>query len=137
AGQELVDPSVPFGAPLPKTHAPRLSDSAMRAGFAVSEVGTGPVTSAATIAVQVPVSIDGEIRYMLAASLRTDALAELLTEQRVPAGTVGTLVDRNKIVRARTGGGERAVGQPGRQGRAGNGREEEGGHVETVERGAQ
>ena len=58
-GQELVDPSVPFGAPLPKTHAPRLSDSAMRAGFAVSEVGTGPVTSAATIAVQVPVSIDG------------------------------------------------------------------------------
>ena len=132
AGQELVDPSVRFGAPLPKIHAPRLSDSAMRAGFAVSEVGTGPVTSAATIAVQVPVSIDGEIRYMLAASLRTDALADLLTEQRVPAGTVGTLVDRNKIVLARTGGGERAVGQPAPSDLADNVSEMAEGHFSTV-----
>src|SRR5438067_12835396 len=66
------------------------------------------------------------------ASLRTDALADLLTEQRVPAGTVGTLVDRNKIVLARTGGGERAVGQPAPPDLADNVSEMAEGHFSTV-----
>src|SRR5262249_62385407 len=47
AGQALVDLNVPFGALLPKTRTPRLSDSAMRAGFALSEAGPAPLPAAA------------------------------------------------------------------------------------------
>src|SRR5437899_6053817 len=117
---------------------PAVAVSAVALYFFAAQTKTTVETSlvdtarALSIAVQVPVSIDGGIRYMLAASLRTDALADLLTEQRVPAGTVGTLVDRNKIVLARTGGGERAVGQPAPSDLADNVSEMAEGHFSTV-----
>src|SRR5436309_1199138 len=111
-GQELLDLRVPFGTPLPRSDGTGLNARAIRAGFAVSDVFTGRVTPAPKISVHVPVSVDGQIRYMLAAWLRIDSLSDLLAEQRVPASSVGTLLDRNKIVVAQTRGGERHIGQP-------------------------
>jgi PAS domain S-box-containing protein len=64
------------------------------------------------VTVSVPVVRNGRIRYVLAATLSPDVLARMLTEQRLPATWTGTIVDRRKVIIARTRDGLRRTGTP-------------------------
>ena len=62
--------------------------------------------------VSVPVVRDGRIRYVLAASLSPDVMADMLREQRLPGTWTGAIIDRKKVIIARTRDGERLTGTP-------------------------
>jgi hypothetical protein len=64
------------------------------------------------VTVSVPVVRDGRIRYVLAASLSPDVMAGMLREQRLPGTWTATIVDRKKVIIARTRDGQRLTGTP-------------------------
>jgi PAS domain S-box-containing protein len=62
------------------------------------------------VTVSVPVVRDGRIRYVLAASLSPELMAGMLREQRLSGTWTGTIVDRKKVIIARTRDGQRLTG---------------------------
>ena len=62
------------------------------------------------VTVSVPVVRNGRIRYVLAASLSPDVMAGMLRQQRLPGTWTGTIVDRKKVIIARTRDGHRLTG---------------------------
>ena len=102
-GQILVSTSVPFGAPLPATANPELVRNVVQTGApVVSNLFTGAVTGRLVVAVLVPVTRDGRVKYTLTSVATPGFLARLLAQQQVPSGWLGTIIDRNQIIIART-----------------------------------
>jgi PAS domain S-box-containing protein len=100
-GQQLVNTREPAGAPL----RPRRYVEAMNRAFAtghaqVSDLSIAPIDGLPFISIEVPVRIGGEIRYVLALGLPPQYLSALMDEY-VPAGVIGSIVDRKGILVAR------------------------------------
>jgi PAS domain S-box-containing protein len=64
------------------------------------------------VTVGVPVVRHGRIRYVVAASLSPELMAGMLREQRLPGTWTGEIVDRKKVILARTRDGRRRTGTP-------------------------
>lgn len=64
------------------------------------------------VTVSVPVVRHGRIRYVLAANLSPEVMAGMLREQRLPGTWTGAIVDRKKVIIARTRDGRRLTGTP-------------------------
>jgi PAS domain S-box-containing protein len=111
-GQQLINLRLPFGSPLPQ-RAPELTERKLRTGEAfVSDLFPGPVTGAPSMVVTVPVLKDGEVKYLLRAGFAAARLSQLLMQQKLPPGWIATIIDRNKIIVARTQGLEKLLGTP-------------------------
>lgn len=63
--------------------------------------------------VAVPVVRNGAAEYVLGAGFDLKALTGVLSQQHLPPDTIGTLLDRNKVIIGRTRAADRFVGQPG------------------------
>jgi signal transduction histidine kinase/CheY-like chemotaxis protein len=106
AGQQMANALVPFGRPLPVTRRP-LEEQVVTTGKpAISDLLPNTVDGAPSIAMAVPVKVDGVLRGVLAARLNHEDLSRLLTEQQSGSGGVAAIIDRSErlIARSRDGG---------------------------------
>ncbi len=113
-GRQLLNTRLPFGALLPTTGNPEMVAQVARAQRPiVSNVFAGSLGSRPLVMlVAVPVVRHGAAEYVLGAGVDLDALTGVLSQQHLPPDTIGTLLDRNKVIIGRTQAADRFVGQP-------------------------
>jgi signal transduction histidine kinase len=113
AGQQFLNTRVPLEAEnLPKI-TPSLMALRQRHGpdaALVSDVYYAPIGKRHSFAVQVPIKRDGRILYYLAMGSFTQQLQRLFDEQRLPEGWIGTVLDRQGVVAARSRDPDKFVG---------------------------
>jgi len=114
AGRQLLNTRLPFGSVLPATGNPEMVAQVARTQRPiVSNVFTGTLRNRPLVMlVAVPVVRNGAAEYVLGAGFDLDALTGVLSEQHLPPDTLGTLLDRNKVIIGRTRAADRLVGQP-------------------------
>jgi signal transduction histidine kinase len=78
----------------------------------VSNLITDPGVPGSFFTVAVPVIRGGALRYVLGVRIRSEALGAIVHEQQMPPDGVVTLIDRNRIVMARSRGERDFVGKP-------------------------
>ncbi|MGZ8254910.1 MAG: hybrid sensor histidine kinase/response regulator [Burkholderiaceae bacterium] len=102
AGQQTVNALVPFGQPLALTPRP-LEEQVVGTGKpAISDILPDTVDGAPSIAIAVPVKVDGVLRGVLTAQLNQEELSRLLAEPQSRAGGVASIVDRSARLVARS-----------------------------------
>lgn len=111
-GTRVMSTAVPYGTPLP----PRPDMSALAPPFEtrrphVSRLYRSESVRQPTLGLVVPVFVDGEVRFVLGAVLLSQRLTELLQISGLPATWIGTLLDQEGTIIARTRRPEQAVGK--------------------------
>lgn len=117
AGKQLINTRLPYGATLPKggSNLMELRKQIGTERTIVSDLFFAPVGKRYDYAVQVPVTVDGQLRYYLAMGVAVSELQGLLTQDKFPEGWIVVVVDRKGTVVARTDQPERFVGSPIRE----------------------
>ncbi|SFD01132.1 hybrid sensor histidine kinase/response regulator [Massilia yuzhufengensis] len=113
AGRQLVNTRQPFGAALPQRRSSNLGElirSSGAGGTLVSDAFMAPIGKRFDYAIQVPVVVDGSIRYFLVMGINVAALQPMV-ERQFRSEWIATLVDRQGTVLARSRNPERYVGQ--------------------------
>ncbi|WP_428565290.1 MAG: ATP-binding protein [Solidesulfovibrio sp. DCME] len=113
SGQQLSNTYLPFGTPLPRRNVPERVRRIFETGQAnISDLFKGAVTGRALISVDIPVAgVDGKTSYDLAMTLPATHLGNLLSLAQLPGGWVATILDRNRVVVARTRADDQFVGR--------------------------
>lgn len=113
SGQQVLNSSRPFGSSLPISIDPMLreaDDDVFRTGKSVvSDLYVGATVRRQFVLVDVPVFVDGAVRYALNMALEPGRLAGTLTAA-APAGWIVALVDRKDRIIARSSDHERFLG---------------------------
>jgi PAS domain S-box-containing protein len=92
--QELVDTSLTFGRPLPKTAVPESVERVLATGKPqATGLFMGLVTKRLTYAIIMPVQIDGQNRYALLESPDQHVLAHAVAANKLPPGRQGVVSD--------------------------------------------
>ncbi len=113
SGQQVLNLRRPFGSRLPRNNPVDFIQEVLETGRpVVSNLFIGSIMGTPLITVSVPVVRDGKILYVLNASADPKTLASLLAQQKIPSDWLATIVDRNKIIVARTRDSEKFVGKP-------------------------
>lgn len=113
-GQELIGTFAPYGAKLPVRKADLSWTTIFQDGQpTVSNLFKGAVTRVPAISVDVPVFVGGTVKYDLALSMHAKRFTSLVRELALPPGWVGSLIDRNMTIVARSIDPERFVGERG------------------------
>ncbi|KQQ96686.1 response regulator [Massilia sp. Leaf139] len=113
AGKTVLNTRRPLGSVIPGRDPSNLPALIQRFGAAdtlVSDIFYAPPVRRYDFMMQVPVRIDGQVRYHLLLGLSTGLIQQLLARQHFPATWITTVVDRNGRVVARSHGGGRYVG---------------------------
>jgi signal transduction histidine kinase/ActR/RegA family two-component response regulator len=115
AGQQLVNTLRPFGTALPGANDRESLRQAVETRQPVlGDLAQGTVDGAWAVPVRVPVIREGEVKYVLTATLTADALAGVIRhERRRHDEWTRALVDRRGIIGARTRDPERYIGNRG------------------------
>ncbi|WP_157267038.1 hybrid sensor histidine kinase/response regulator [Azohydromonas aeria] len=112
SGQQVLNTRRPFGeGSLPRTVFSKLREQADPLATLVSDLYFAPIGKQYSFAVEVPVVVDGRLRHYLSMGGYANYLQDLLKEQRLPDSWIGTVVDRNGFIVARTIGAEQFVGK--------------------------
>jgi PAS domain S-box-containing protein len=97
-GQQIINTRVPPGAPLPKRSVLTTQNLVFATGKAqISDLQLAAAGPVPIISVEVPVVLDGGVRYVLATGLTSEYLAGVL-RQHLPEGWTGAIADRSGIV---------------------------------------
>ena len=113
-GRQLINTRAAPGTPLPLRRASDLDELMKRHGVdrtLVSDLFVSTVGQRHDFAIQVPVRIDGSVRYVLSMGVNAATLQSLLGEQRFPAEWQAAIVDRTGRIVARTLDPERYRGR--------------------------
>jgi signal transduction histidine kinase/CheY-like chemotaxis protein len=113
--RQLLNTRRPFGSALPArdvSNAGKLMAKYRDDDAVVSDLFMGQLAQRPAFAIQVPVTVDNNRRYMLSMGINASALHGLLLRQNLPERWLASVVDRNGIVVARTRQPERFVGKP-------------------------
>jgi PAS domain S-box-containing protein len=111
-GEQRMNTLARFGSPLPGVAAQDYFRRVIETGrAAVSDLVVGPVPQTPMIATAVPVRRTGRLRYVLVAVLDVKAFDAILRKQKIPEGWLASILDRDKVVVARTRAAERFVGR--------------------------
>jgi signal transduction histidine kinase/CheY-like chemotaxis protein len=78
----------------------------------IGDAFVGPLSGAWVIAIRVPVVRSRQVRYVLTATVQTAELRDVLLGQRLSPEWIGTILDRKRVIIARTRGEEQFLGQP-------------------------
>ena len=114
SGPEVMNTLKPYGTPLPKHGDPETQRRAIETGgVVISGVFNGPVAVQPVIVVELPVFIDGQVKYTLAMAFFSKRLSQILLRQKMPPDWVAALYDQHGLVAARTKAADRFVGKPG------------------------
>ncbi|THC44232.1 response regulator [Massilia sp. Mn16-1_5] len=114
-GRQLLNTRRAYGAELPQRGASNISELMKRYGAErtlVSDLFLAQVGKRHDFAIQVPVKLEGQVRYLLSLGLNASTLQRLLDRQQLPQGWMATIVDRNGIVVARSRTPELFIGKP-------------------------
>ncbi|HSC65713.1 MAG TPA: ATP-binding protein [Caldimonas sp.] len=110
SGLPLFSTATPVGTPPPKVTEPGSIAEVARTHAAV----VGPLTRGPTgnpgIPVRVPIEHDGELRYVLSAVVRPEAILRVVNAQRVPDDWIVSVFDSNGVRVARSREHERYLG---------------------------
>lgn len=112
-GRQLLNTRMPFGTPLPTRRSSDLGDLVARYGAdrtLVSDLFMAPIGKRHDFAIQVPVHVDGQLRYFVGIGCNAVTLQRLMELQRFPSGWVASVVDRQGRVAARSVDARRWVG---------------------------
>jgi signal transduction histidine kinase/ActR/RegA family two-component response regulator len=113
SGRQLMTLLRPLGTALPDASAFDFVQAVRQTGQPyVSNLEFGPVSRRHIIHINVPVMRQGRLRYILGASVVTDALADVLTGQVSSAGSLAAVRDRRDILVARSRDHQRYLGRP-------------------------
>ena len=113
AGRQLISAAHPFGAPLPPAGNVEMVSQALDTGVVViSNLFVSPVLNVPVVGVSVPLVRHGIVRYVLGARLDVAALGRVLSEGKLPEEWIGTIIDREGTIVARTRGIEEFLGHP-------------------------
>jgi PAS domain S-box-containing protein len=116
--RQLVNTSVPFGAPLPEkvipgAMVPEPIERALATGKPqVTDLFMGPLLKRLLFGIMVPVPIDGENRYVLSRSPNQQVLERLVAGHELPPGWLAVVSDAAHRIIARS---EQADAVTGRQ----------------------
>jgi signal transduction histidine kinase/ActR/RegA family two-component response regulator len=113
-GQQLMNTRTPADTKiLPRSDGlMALRQGAGRDATVVSNVDYAPIGKSYSVAVQVPIKRNGVVLYYLGSGFFVSHLQTIFANQKLPAEWVGTIVDRNGIVAARSSNQEQLVGKP-------------------------
>ncbi|WBS01397.1 ATP-binding protein [Pseudoduganella sp. SL102] len=111
-GRQLLNSRQPFGGPLPKGRSNLMALRRVKGaqGTVVSDLFVAPVGKRPDIAVQIPVQVDGRLRYYLAMGLAAERLVPLLVQQGLPQQWTASLTDRQGRVIARSRDAQKYIG---------------------------
>ena len=113
-GQQIINTLKGFGDPLPRHGDPELLRRVVTTGKpAISDLFIGGVTHKPLIDVEVPVFIDGQVRYTVAMGIFPERLSEILTRQNTRPDRVVAIFDSTGTIVARTHNAEQYVGRKG------------------------
>lgn len=115
AGNRLLSTRVPFGAPLPGgapvVERESFDVAIVRGGAVIGNVARGP-GGRALFPLRVPVARGDELRYVLTAIVRPEAMLAILDHQRLPADAVASIFDNRRSIVARSRMHEEYVAKP-------------------------
>lgn len=112
-GQQLVNTRFPPGTPLARRANPERVTEVLSTGQAsVSDVYVGVLTQQPIVTVDVPVTVQGQRRYVLTQAYFLDHFDHLLRRYGPPAQWTVTVIDRAGITIARSPGGPQLTGRP-------------------------
>ena len=110
-GQQLLNTSTAYGAPLPADPSEQLDEVIARGRPLVSNLFISRVTQQPTASIDVPVIVEGRIRYVLGIRIRPGYFSDMLTPRSVPEGARASVIDRNGVIFARNLNPEQFVGR--------------------------
>ncbi|TWI66477.1 C4-dicarboxylate-specific signal transduction histidine kinase [Pseudoduganella lurida] len=118
SGKPLLNTRQAFDVEAPQGQADlmALRRKAGADGMVVSDLFISTVSRRPDVAVQIPVFVDGRLRYYLAMGMAAERLVPLLVQQGLPGEWSATLADRQGRVIARSREAEKFTGQPVRAG---------------------
>jgi signal transduction histidine kinase len=103
--RQLLNTRAPKGAPLPLKRASNMRALMARHGAErtlVSDLYVSPVGQRHDYVIQVPVHVDGQLRYYLSMGVEAASLQQLIVDQRFPQGWQAVIVDRQDRIAARS-----------------------------------
>jgi PAS domain S-box-containing protein len=113
SGQQLINTLLPFGHPLPRTASPETIAEVFETGeTVVSNLFFGRAAGRQVISLLVPVVRRGEIVSTLDMTFTPERLSKLLESNKLPAGWVSKIIDRQGVFLARSSDWQEYVGQP-------------------------
>jgi hypothetical protein len=113
SGQQLINLRRPFGSPLPRTGNPKAIERTRQTKEStIADIFPGPATGVLVVVVHVPVCKGEEIEYFLNAIIDPAPLADLSLQQKLPAGWITTIIDRNDSIVAGIPDPEQFFGKP-------------------------
>lgn len=111
-GQQLINTIRPFGQPLPRHGNMGQLRRVFETGKPViSDLYIGGVLRRPLIGIDVPVTRDGKVAYVLSAGMLPENLDKILVNQHLPSGYIAAIVDRSGTIVARSTLAEKYVGQ--------------------------
>lgn len=111
-GRQLINTAVDYGQPLAPPLAPEQVQAVFETGHPqVSNLFIGPVRGRLLMSVDVPVMIDGRVRYALGVGIPVEQFAGVLRRQTLPADWIASILDRHGVIVARTHAPQQFVGQ--------------------------
>lgn len=111
-GHQILNTLQPFGAPLPTTGTPaQLATVFARQTTVLTDFFIGPVTRRPAIAMGVPVTVDGGVRYSLNIGLAPDRLSDIVARHPLPSGWLLAVLDSGGTIVARSRDPSRYVGE--------------------------
>ena len=114
AGTEILNVLRPLGTPLALSGSDPedIRRVAATGQTVIGDAFVGPLSGQWVIGVHVPVVRAGKVRYVLSTTIHTHDLRDILLDQRLPPDWIGTILDRKRVIVARTHGEDKFVGQP-------------------------
>ncbi|MCC2954399.1 response regulator [Massilia sp. IC2-477] len=112
SGQQLFNTTVAYGTPLPRHPTPSIERVFATGRPVVSDVFQGVLRKSVLASVDVPVSVGGQVRFVLSIGLGPEEFDDLLTPKSVPDGAVASLFDRNGTIFNRNLNRNKSIGQP-------------------------
>ena len=110
--QQVVNTRLPWGQPLPKGSNPEVDKEVVQSMRPVIQgVFVGATSGRPIVSIRVPVIAQGQVTHVLSMAVEPERFAEIIGSEKLPAGWVGTLVDREERVIARSREHERYVGK--------------------------
>ena len=111
-GRQLVNTRLPWGVPLPiDTNVSAQRSFLLAGGPHISNLvqtsQVGPV-----VGIDIPVMRDGVMVYELAIVIRPSAFDRVFSDQRMPLGWIGVIIDRAGLVVRRSRDSDATVGHP-------------------------
>jgi len=111
-GTPLMNSAAPAGRPLPLLDIATVAQTAKSAQPMISDLLPGGVRDQPAFAVRVPVLRDGEVRYVLSATLSARAMHRALRSQQDVPDRIAVLYDRRNTIVYRTVNPDQLIGTP-------------------------